>query len=511
MARTVYKIPKSIQANKVQPAACQKRKVAAYARVSTDFEEQATSYATQVSYYTGFIKKREDWKFVKVYTDEGITGTSIKHREGFKQMIDDALSGKIDLIITKSISRFARNTVDSLTAIRQLKEKGVEVYFEKENIWTLDGKGEVLLTIMSSLAQEESRSISENVTWSVRKRYAEGQVQIPFSRFLGYDKDFKIIEDQAKTVRHIFSWFLQGYNFSQICRLLEEHQMPTVTGKMNWSSNRIKYILTNEKYKGDALLQKGYSSDFLTKKRVVNNGELPQYYVKEHHEPIIDPDVFDKVQLMLEKKSSRKGGHEFCGKIFCGECGSFYGQKTWHSNTKYRRVIWQCKDKFKSQHETSFLKEEEIQQAFVQATNELIKSKSKLIPVLLKILDETLSTKSLEDENDEIMKAIEQVEEKLNSLLELNTQRAIPPESYDELSETYLKLEERLNSNKAEIADKKTRKWRAEESLRFINESDVVEEYSEERFRLLVESITVYENKELRFKFWDGSEISVTA
>ena len=157
------------------------------------------------------------------------------------------------------------------------------------------------------------------------------------------------------------------------------------------------------------------------------------------------------------------------------------------------------------------MKEEEIQQAFVQATNELIKSKSKLIPVLLKILDETLSTKSLEDENDEIMKAIEQVEEKLNSLLELNTQRTIPPESYDELSDTYVKLEERLNSNKAEIADKKTRKWRAEESLRFINENDVVEEYSEERFRLLIESITVYENKELRFKFWDGSEISVTA
>lgn len=511
MARTVYRIPRSTPMQTMRQEAPVKRRVAAYARVSTDFEEQATSYTTQVSHYTEYIKNRNDWDFLEVYTDEGITGTSTKHREGFKRMIEDALSGKIDLIITKSISRFARNTVDSLTAIRQLKEKGVEVFFEKENIWTLDGKGEVLLTIMSSLAQEESRSISENVTWSVRKRYAEGQVQVPFSRFLGYDKDFTIIEDQARTVRHIFSWFLQGYNFHQICRKLEEHQMPTVTGKMNWAPNRIKYILTNEKYKGDALLQKGYSSDFLTKKRVVNNGELPQYYVKEHHDPIIDPDVFDHVQLLLERKNNRKGGHEFCGKILCGECGGFYGQKTWHSNTKYRKVIWQCKDKFKSEHETSFLEEEDVQKAFVQATNELIRSKTKIIPVFRRILKETLDTGPLETENEEIRNEMELVEEKLNSLLELNTQRAIPPESYEELSQKYAELDERLNKNKRTIADSKTRKWRAEESLRFIDESDVIENYSEEKFRLLIESITVYGSRELRFKYWDGSEISVTA
>ena len=191
-----------------------KRRTAAYARVSTDSEEQLTSYSAQVDYYTNYIKSRDDWEFVSVYTDEGITGTNTKHREGFKRMVADALAGKIDLIVTKSVSRFARNTVDSLTTVRQLKEKGVEIYFEKENIWTLDSKGELLITIMSSLAQEESRSISENCTWGQRKRFADGKVTVPFKRFLGYDRgpdgNLVLNKDEAVIIRRIYSMFLQG-------------------------------------------------------------------------------------------------------------------------------------------------------------------------------------------------------------------------------------------------------------------------------------------------------------
>ena len=187
--RLVRTIPATVDRFTAEPINSRtKRKVAAYARVSTDMEEQLTSYEAQVDYYTSYIKSREDWDFVNVYTDEGITGTSTKHREGFKQMVRDALDGKIDLIITKSVSRFARNTVDSLTTIRQLKERGVECYFEKENIWTFDGKGELLLTIMSSIAQEEARSISENCTWGQRKRFADGNVSIPFRSVLGFDR-----------------------------------------------------------------------------------------------------------------------------------------------------------------------------------------------------------------------------------------------------------------------------------------------------------------------------------
>lgn len=191
-----------------------KKRVAAYARVSTDSEEQLSSYAAQVSYYTDFIKNNENWDYVNVYTDEGISATNTKHRDGFNKMIADALAGKIDLIITKSVSRFARNTVDTLTTVRKLKEKGVEVYFEKENIYTMDSKGELLITIMSSLAQEESRSISENVTWGQRKRFADGKINIPYKNFLGYEKGEdglpKIVEKEAKIIRLIYRMFLEG-------------------------------------------------------------------------------------------------------------------------------------------------------------------------------------------------------------------------------------------------------------------------------------------------------------
>ena len=191
-----------------------KRRVAAYARVSTDSDEQFTSFEAQVDYYTKLINAREDWEFVKVYTDEGISGTSTKHRAGFNRMVSDALEGKIDLIVTKSISRFARNTIDTLTTVRQLKEKGVEVYFEKENIYTLDSKGELLITIMSSIAQEESRSISENVTWGQRKRFSDGKVSLPYKKFLGYEKGEdgypKVVEEEAKVVRMIYRLFLEG-------------------------------------------------------------------------------------------------------------------------------------------------------------------------------------------------------------------------------------------------------------------------------------------------------------
>ena len=252
----ITKMPASISRYTSAPIdAPVKRKVAAYARVSTDNEEQLTSYAAQISYYTDYIKGREDWEFVKVYTDEGISGCSTKRREGFQAMVADALAGKIDLIITKSVSRFARNTVDSLTTIRSLKEHNVECYFEKENIWTFDGKGELLLTIMSSISQEEARSISENVTWGQRKRMADGKVSLAYSRFLGYDRgaDGKMVinPEQAETVRLIYRWFLEGMTPHTIAVRLTEKGIKTPGGKDKWSATTIRRILTNEKYNLD--------------------------------------------------------------------------------------------------------------------------------------------------------------------------------------------------------------------------------------------------------------------
>ncbi|HEX3037802.1 MAG TPA: recombinase family protein, partial [Oscillospiraceae bacterium] len=300
-ARAVTVIPTTIRrysTNSATPAS--QKRVAAYARVSTDNAEQLTSYEAQVDYYTRHIQENGEWEFVNVYTDEGISGTSTKNRDGFKRMIADALSGKIDLILTKSISRFARNTVDTLTTVRQLKEKGIEIYFEKENIHTLDSKGELFITIMSSLAQEESRSLSENVTWGQRKRFADGKVTMPYKHFLGYERgedgNPQIVEKEAVIVRVIYQMFLDGKSPSAIAKHLTLNDIPTPGGKKNWQPRVVESILTNEKYKGDAILQKCFTVDFLTKKRKANEGEVPQYYVTNSHPSIVSEEVFDLVQ-----------------------------------------------------------------------------------------------------------------------------------------------------------------------------------------------------------------------
>ena len=418
----------------------EKRKVAGYARVSTDHDDQFSSYEAQIDYYTNYIKGRDDWAFVEVYTDEGITGTSTKHREGFKQMIADALDGKIDLIVTKSVSRFARNTVDSLTTIRQLKEAGVEVYFEKENIWTFDGKGELLLTIMSSLAQEESRSISENCTWGQRKRFADGKVSVPFQRFLGYDRgpdgNLVVNREQAVIVKRIYSLFLQGMTYYGIADTLTKDGIPTPGGKKKWSISTVKSILSNEKYKGDALLQKSYTVDFLTKKTKVNEGEIPQYYVEDNHEAIIDPEVFEMVQREMAKRGKGKkyhsGVHAFSTKIKCGECGSWYGSKVWHSNTKYRRTIWQCNHKFDGdcRCQTPHLTNEEIQLHFLSAANKLLATKGAVIANGREMQALLFDTTEPEKEQAQLLEETQVVSDMVQQAIQENARTALNQTEY---------------------------------------------------------------------------------
>lgn len=332
------------------------QRVAAYARVSTNNEDQETSLAAQQDYYRKKILEHPGWELVDIYVDEGISGLSTSRREGFKRMVEACLAGKIDLVLTKSISRFARNTVDTVTTIRQLKEKGVGVYFEKENIFTTDAKGEFLLTIMSSLAQEESRSISENIVWGQRKRMADGKVSVAYSRFLGYDQGTEkytmvINEEQAATVRRIFRMFLQGYTAHTISLFLTADGVRTPVGQQGkWFAQTVRSILSNEKYKGDALLQKEYTVDFLQKKHKKNEGELPQYYVKEDHEAIITPWLFDYVQKQLQKRTDFTGRYSgvtlLTSKIFCGVCGETYHPRPWHS-TSYNNLVWQCANRVK--------------------------------------------------------------------------------------------------------------------------------------------------------------------
>ena len=243
-----------------------------------------------------------------IYADEGISGTSTKKRDQFNKMIEDCKAGKIDMIITKSISRFARNTLDCLTFVRLLKDLGIGVIFEKENINSLDTKGEVLLSILSSLAQDESRSISENSTWGIRRRFEQGKLHINHVKFLGYDKDVNgnlvINAKQAKTVRRIYTDFLNGKGANRIARELEKDRVPNWNGKAKWYESSIRKMLTNEKYKGEALLQKTYTVDFLSKKRAENTGQVPQYYVEESHPAIIDKDMWEAVQLEMERRKA---------------------------------------------------------------------------------------------------------------------------------------------------------------------------------------------------------------
>ncbi len=353
----------------------QKLRVAAYARVSTEQDEQQSSYEAQVDFYTRHIHGNPNWDFVGIFADEGITGTNTKRREGFNTMIEKALNGEIDLILTKSISRFARNTVDTLQIVRELKAKGVEVIFEKENLHTFDPKCEVMLTIMSSLAQEESRSISENVRWGQRKSMQDGNIHLAYSRFLGYRKGAdgrpEIVEEEAVIIRQIYEMFLVGKTIRNIADYLTEQGIPTPSGKTKWSVSTIKSILTNEKYKGDALLQKTYTVDYLTKEVRKNDGTVAQYFVENSHDPIIDPKVFDAVQEKMAKhcgnRDKIRSRHPFAARIICGECGSCYGHKVWHnfSNTE-RYDVWYCNHKYAHAEkcQSPVISEDQIKEAF---------------------------------------------------------------------------------------------------------------------------------------------------
>lgn len=288
------------------PAEKKKLRVAAYCRVSTGSDAQLESLDTQKTYFENYINSRNDWELAGIYYDDGISGTNTKKRAEFNRMIDECMAGNIDMIITKSISRFSRNTLDCLKFIRLLKDKNIPVFFEKESINTMDAKGEVLLTIMASLAQQESQSMSQNIKPGLQYRYQQGHVQINHKHFLGYTKDadgnLVIDPEQAETVKRIYREYLEGYSMDKIATGLMADGILTGAGKAKWWTSTINKILRNEKYIGDALLQKTYTTDFLSKTRIKNNGTVPQYYVEGNHEAIIPKEIFMQVQEELVRR-----------------------------------------------------------------------------------------------------------------------------------------------------------------------------------------------------------------
>ncbi|TDT50755.1 recombinase family protein [Fonticella tunisiensis] len=437
-------------------------------------------------------------------------------------MIEDALNGKIDLIITKSVSRFARNTVDTLTTVRKLKEKGVEVYFEKENIYTMDSKGELLITIMSSLAQEESRSISENVAWGQRKRFADGKFSLPYKRFLGYTKgedDFpKIVEEEAKIVRLIYKMFLEGKTALSIAKYLTENKVQTPGGKKVWHQSTVLSILQNEKYKGDAILQKTFTVDFLTKKIKRNEGEVPQYYVENSHPAIISPEVFDLVQMEIKNRKGARGyktgKNYFSGKIICGDCGSFYGRKVWHSNDKYRKIIWQCNSKYKNEKKckTPFINEEDLKKAFVEVFNGVISNKEEILRGYEEVIKEIVNTKDLDEKICELEKEAKEIIEEINRCIRDNATKAQDQEEY---VKKYNALVERYEGNRKSIEDvenerfeRLVKKDRIEEFMKVLRDRDeLIDEFDGELWNIVIETVKVYEDGKMVFVFKDGMEV----
>ncbi len=518
MGKKVTKIPATINGMVIEDntISIKKRNVAGYARVSTNNEEQLSSYEAQLDYYEKYINSRIDWNYVGMYADEGLSATSTKKRDDFNRMVEDALNGKIDLILTKSVSRFARNTVDSLTIVRKLKDKGVEIYFEKENIWTLDAKGELLITIMSSLAQEESRSISENTKWGRRKSFADGKVSVAYTRFMGYEKDFEVNEEQAVIVRLIYKMFLSGYTCKSIARYLSEQGVKTVSGKPTWSADTIISILKNEKYKGDALLQKTFVKDFLTKKSVVNNGELPQYYVKGHHEPIIEPGVFEQAQLELQRRGHAR--NKWCGiltyKVRCGECGdSYYSPRVWNSNNKYRKIVWQCSHRYTTRKEdrchTPAVSEDKVKELFVRALNELLANKNSVIADLYVLKGIASNTDDIEERKELLkveMDEMHDTSKEIVASMTRNVERHYEYEQeYSDLMKKYIEKENEYKRLEEKIVEMKARGKSIQEFIDMVEQREgLLTEFDEKLWAGLLDEITIYSKERIEIKFKTG-------
>ena len=496
-----------------------KLRVAAYCRVSTDSEEQETSYEAQIEHYTEFIGKNPSWELAGIYADSGISGTNTKKRDEFNRLIDDCMAERVDMVITKSISRFARNTLDCLKYIRQLKDKGIAVFFEKEGINTLDAKGEVLLTIMASLAQQESQSLSQNVRLGLQYRYQQGKVQVCANRFLGYDKDedgnLVINPEEAEVVKRIYREYLSGKSYYQIGQELSADGIRTAAGNDYWLASTLKKILTNEKYIGDALLQKTVTVDFLNKKRVANKGIVPQYYVENSHPAIIPRELFMQVREEMQRRARLETGtgkrRVYSGKyalshlVYCAHCGDLFRRSQWLIRGEHLPV-WRCvsrlekkKSDIDCQSRTFF--EADLQAAVVTAFNQTIKLKDEFLPGMRLAVERALGSSNAPRVNE--------IDTRLEALQKKLIKKANAKQDLSELADELEMLRDEKQALLLEDANRKAAKERFDELEAFLDgQQTEVTEYDEQLVRRLIERITVYDDH-LAFEFKSGLETDV--
>lgn len=508
--------PKPQKGNSATKKEVKRLRVAAYCRVSTDNEEQASSYEAQIQHYEEFIKTNPEWEFVGVYADEGISATSTKNREQFNAMIEDCKAGKIDMIFTKSISRFARNTLDCLKYIRLLKEMNIPVFFEKESINTMDAKGEVLITIMASLAQQESESLSKNTKMGIQYRFQQGKVMVNTRNFLGYDKDedghLIINPAEAETVKRIFREYLEGASCMKIARGLERDGIRTARDNPRWHDSTVRKILENEKYMGDALLQKTYTIDFLNKKRGRNNGTLPQYYIEDDHEAIIPKELFMSVQEEMARRSSERdmngkrqgfsANHAFSHIVTCECCGEHFRRLHWNNRGK-KTIVWRCKTRLEDKTRCSArtVSEDTLQEAFVEAINEMLDNSDEY----LKKLESNLKT-AVSLANPQSAEALA---ERMRQLQQELIDRTESGENYDELAEEILRIRELQEQSNMDSVIKAEHNKRIRELRAFIrSQPHGIMEFDETLVKHLVERVTVFGDY-LVFRFRSGMEIVV--
>lgn len=502
---------------RVNGTALERIRVAPYCRVSTDSEDQLNSYRSQVAYYTDLVNKTKEWYLVDVYADEAITGTKVTKREDFQRMINDCLNGEIDMIITKSISRFARNTLDTLKYVRMLKEKNIAVFFEDENINTLTMDGELLLVILSSVAQQEVENISSNVKKGIKMKMKRGEL-VGFNGCLGYDynkedKTISINEEEAKIVKLIFQRYIEGVGATVINRELNSLGYKTKRGN-EWSQSSLIGIIKNEKYKGDLLLGKTFTVDPIEKRRMDNLGEEDRFYVKNHHEPIISVETFDKAQVILNKRSfSMKRGVEpgkrekysrlypFSSKLECGFCGHGMSRRNWHSNTKNQKTVWQCiistKKGKKYCPDSKGIAESVIEDAFVESYKIITSDNKEILDEFLDSIEKNLSSDQFEKKLIKLDRQIQDIISKQKKLLNLRIDDEIDPEMYNEkvseLKEEEQKLFEQRDECQRQINSEKEIKDRLKTFKNVLENNEIMDKFDRFVFESIVEKVIVGE------------------
>lgn len=527
--RVVVIPAKSSEENK-QAAKC--LRVAAYCRVSTDDEEQKTSYEAQIGYYTEKINQNPEWQMAGIFADEGISGTQAKKRPEFLKMIRLCRQRKIDIILTKSLSRFARNTVDSLGYIRELRALGIAVISEKENINTLTAESEMLITIMSCFAQAESESISKNVSWGVRQSFKNGNVPMQYARLLGYrkghDGNAEIIPEEAEVVKEIYRCYLDGMSMNLIADRLNEKGLTTKGGSSPYRKMVVQRILTNEKYTGDALLQKTYVTDCITKKMRKNNGELPMYLVKNHHEPIISRSDFNRVQEEMARRSAKRtiadkltktGQGKYSAKyalselLICGECGEHYRRVTWTAKG-FKEIKWRCVSRIqygkKKCHSSPTVDEQAFHRAIVSAINEFCEVKDDVAKALRESIIEALD----QNQNGSVHAAQQRIDELARNMDELIKLATVPDTAENAMSDI-AKFSEEMKMLREFIETEKAKQTEVQHGSnelsnvlqRLEKENFTLTEYDDIVTRQLIEQITVDIKNTITVRFKGGFEM----